>query len=58
MILLFKYLYDTLYVVEEGLLCVRKVYIPFSYPVKNVSASMKYEVLRRVLEVSLRIAAR
>ena len=58
MILLSQYLYDTVYVVEERLSYIRKVYILFFYPVKNVSASMKYEVLSRVLKVSLRIAGR
>jgi hypothetical protein len=57
-ILLSQYLYDTVYVAEERLSYIRKVYILFFYPVKNVSASMKYEVLLRVLEVSLRIAGR
>jgi hypothetical protein len=51
MILLSQYLYDTLYVVEEMLSYIRKLYILFFYPVKNVSDSIKYGTLWRVPKV-------
>jgi hypothetical protein len=58
MILLSKYLCDTVYVVEQGLSSIRKLYIPFLYRVKNVSVSIKHGTLWRVAKVSLRIATR
>ena len=57
MILLPQYLYDTVYVVEERLSYIRKLYILFFHSVKNVSASMKCGTLSRVLKVSLRMRA-